>query len=106
MACHGQAPWGATEPLDIRKGGREPQIAVKNGVRIETSEGQVYALLGSANKLMIRYHKPGNYNFCTKHLTNINLILVRMQSVWFARLQDQPELQVNKSCAFSGFNTL
>ena len=51
MACHGQAPWGATEPLDIRKEGREPQIAEKNGVRIKTSSAQAYTLLGSENKL-------------------------------------------------------
>lgn len=63
MACHGQAPWGATEPLEIRKGGREPHIAEKNGVQVETSVAKVFTSLGSENKLNIRYHKPGNYNF-------------------------------------------
>ena len=56
MACHGQAPWGATEPLDIRKEGREPQIAEKNGERIKTSNAQAYTLLGSENKLNKRYN--------------------------------------------------
>lgn len=31
MACHGQAPRGATEPPDSRAVGRDPQIAENNG---------------------------------------------------------------------------
>lgn len=29
MACHGQAPWGASEPPEVRVTGRDPQIAKK-----------------------------------------------------------------------------